>query len=104
MRLEKEHRALPGIPILLLLLVLLALFTWFLVRAIMAEAPLFIFVTTLGLTAVIVVMTGLFTVHPNEAKVLQLFGKYVGTDAPARALVCQPLLYQTQNLHPGAQL
>lgn len=79
MRLEKEHRAVPGIAILLLLLVLLALFTWFLVRAIMAEAPLFIFVTTLGLTAVIVVMTGLFTVHPNEAKVLQLFGKYVGT-------------------------
>jgi len=33
----------------------------------------------LGSAVVIVCWVGLFMVHPNEAKVLQLFGKYVGT-------------------------
>jgi len=33
----------------------------------------------LGSAAVLVCWAGLFMVHPNEAKVLQLFGKYVGT-------------------------
>lgn len=33
----------------------------------------------LGSVVVIVLWAGLFMVHPNEAKVLQLFGKYVGT-------------------------
>ena len=33
----------------------------------------------LGFAIVLVFWAGLFMVHPNEAKVLQLFGKYVGT-------------------------
>ena len=33
----------------------------------------------LGSVVVLVCWVGLFMVHPNEAKVLQLFGKYVGT-------------------------
>ena len=33
----------------------------------------------LGSAVVLVCWAGLFMVHPNEAKVLQLFGKYVGT-------------------------
>jgi regulator of protease activity HflC (stomatin/prohibitin superfamily) len=36
-------------------------------------------VTILASTVVLVCWAGLFMVHPNEAKVLQLFGKYVGT-------------------------
>lgn len=79
MRLEREHKALPGIPMLLLLLVLLGLFTWFLVLSIQSGAPIPIVLSTIGLAVVTVLMTGLFTVNPNEAKVLQLFGKYVGT-------------------------
>ena len=41
---------------------------------------------------VLICWAGLFMVHPNEAKVLQLFGKYVGTlPTPARAhACCQP--------------
>ncbi len=33
----------------------------------------------LAFTAVLVMWAGLFLVHPNEAKVMQLFGKYAGT-------------------------
>ena len=33
----------------------------------------------LGVVVGIVMLAGLFVVHPNEAKVLQLFGRYVGT-------------------------
>jgi regulator of protease activity HflC (stomatin/prohibitin superfamily) len=36
-------------------------------------------ILTLALDALL--MAGVFTVHPNEAKVLQLFGRYVGTVA-----------------------
>ena len=36
-------------------------------------------VAILASTIVLVCWAGLFMVHPNEAKVLQLFGKYVGT-------------------------
>ncbi|MEM7365535.1 MAG: SPFH domain-containing protein [Pseudomonadota bacterium] len=38
-----------------------------------------IFVAILGTILMIIMDLGFFTVHPNEAKVLQLFGKYVGT-------------------------
>ena len=41
-----------------------------------------------ALASVIVAIcwAGLFMVHPNEAKVLQLFGKYVGTTHMTRVL------------------
>jgi regulator of protease activity HflC (stomatin/prohibitin superfamily) len=35
--------------------------------------------TVLASVVVLVLWAGLFMIHPNEAKVLQLFGKYVGT-------------------------
>ena len=38
-----------------------------------------IVVTVLGSIIVLICWAGLFMVHPNEARVLQLFGKYVGT-------------------------
>ena len=45
--------------------------------------PVFIFalalVAVLGMLASILGMCGLFIVNPNEAKVLQLFGDYVGS-------------------------
>jgi len=38
-----------------------------------------IIASVLAEIAIIICFTGLFTVNPNESKVLQLFGKYVGT-------------------------
>jgi regulator of protease activity HflC (stomatin/prohibitin superfamily) len=42
-------------------------------------APPAIVVGVLGIVASIFILKGLFVVNPNEAAVLQLFGKYVGT-------------------------
>jgi hypothetical protein len=45
------------------------------------EAQLFLATVLVVIASVVVLVcwAGLFMVHPNEAKVLQLFGKYVGT-------------------------
>lgn len=79
MRLERERKVLPGIPVLLVLLVLLGVVTWLFVLSVQAEAVVPIILTSVGLTVLIILLAGLFTVNPNEAKVLQLFGRYVGT-------------------------
>ena len=50
-----------------------------LVGAIMAENGLAVFLVILFLLATFISWFGLFLVNPNEAKVLQLFGRYVGT-------------------------
>ncbi len=42
-------------------------------------APLGIIVSLIVLAGFILFLSGLFVVNPNESKVLQLFGKYVGT-------------------------
>jgi len=48
-------------------------------RAAMAINPVALGAWALASLVVAVCWAGLFMVHPNEAKVLQLFGKYVGT-------------------------
>jgi regulator of protease activity HflC (stomatin/prohibitin superfamily) len=76
---ERETHALPGLPMLLVLLVATALSIWGVIDAAIDEAPwlaiLYVVVTLL----LVVLMAGLFIVNPNEAKVLQFFGDYVGT-------------------------
>ncbi|MBI5281449.1 MAG: hypothetical protein HY858_07185 [Candidatus Solibacter usitatus] len=63
---EKVHRALPGIPVLLLAIVMLivpvaGILTWLIVWIV----DLFY-------------LAGFFTVQPNQGMVLTLFGRYVG--------------------------
>ena len=48
-------------------------------RALQAQTILGLIVAVLLSVIVAIGWVGLFMVHPNEAKVLQLFGKYVGT-------------------------
>lgn len=70
---EKPIRSLSGIPVLLGLLVLLALAVFLLLRgALFADVPL--------MFAILLISTGFYMVEPNQAAVLSLFGKYVGTD------------------------
>ena len=70
---EKPIRSLSGIPVLLGLLVLLALAVFLLLRgALFADVPL--------VFAILLVSAGFYMVEPNQAAVLSLFGKYVGTD------------------------
>ncbi|HEY7086492.1 MAG TPA: SPFH domain-containing protein [Tepidisphaeraceae bacterium] len=73
---EQERIVTPGLPAFCVLFVVLCLcgFGVFLFEA----SPPTAVCILLGVIAVICLF-GLFVVNPNEAKVLQLFGKYVGT-------------------------
>ena len=68
-----------GVPVLLVLLALLVSGVAVFVFGILEPAPLTIALVALLEATVILLLFGLFMVHPNEARVLQLFGRYVGT-------------------------
>jgi hypothetical protein len=76
---ERETTALPGLPILLALIAALGVTMWGAFQA--GQNDNFGLVLGLLLAALLVIflMVGVFIVNPNEAKVLQFFGDYVGT-------------------------
>jgi regulator of protease activity HflC (stomatin/prohibitin superfamily) len=76
---EKEHRAAAGSPMLLLFLVLLGGSVWWVIRSAARESPLGVVLALLLFSVVAIALAGLFVVNPNEAKVLTLFGRYVGS-------------------------
>ena len=76
---EREYHGLSGIPILILLLIVEAGLVWTLVTTIQAENAVGIVLAVTGLLLVTFLMFGHFMVHPNQGKVLQLFGQYQGT-------------------------
>jgi len=82
---EQVRNGVPGLPVLLGLLVLMAATVAMfamgtqLVRVEPARATtMMISAAVLGLVEVFL-LTGIFAVNPNEARVMQLFGKYAGT-------------------------
>ena len=79
MLVEREHHAPAGLPFLLGLLVALLLTVGGILGSVALEVPLLLIgLIPLGIV-LFVLLFGTFTVSPNEGKVLQLFGKYVGT-------------------------
>ncbi len=52
---------------------------WLFYKAVNAGYPPGIFLTVLAFVVIIICYNGFFMVHPNQAKVLQLFGNYVGS-------------------------
>ena len=75
---ENPVRSIPGIPMLLLFIAGIAFGAY-----LMATGEGSIALRAAGLVLVIVsffLMIGLYMVEPNQAAVLNLFGKYVGTD------------------------
>ncbi len=68
-----------GYGVIVIMLVAQGATLFALVQAIMAARPLPVVVSIIAILAVAVFWLGFFMVHPNEAKVLQLFGQYVGT-------------------------
>ncbi len=76
---ERENNGIPGLPVLLTLLLVVAALVWLLISAIRAQEPLAIVGTTIGLVVAVFLLFGLFMVNPNEGRVLQLFGAYAGT-------------------------
>ncbi|MET0892697.1 MAG: SPFH domain-containing protein [Pseudoxanthomonas sp.] len=81
---ENPFRSLPGIPFLLGVLVISVFAGWLFIHGVNATkagtpAPMMIVGgVLLGLVAFLSLI-GLYTVQPNQAAVLSLFGKYVGT-------------------------
>jgi regulator of protease activity HflC (stomatin/prohibitin superfamily) len=76
---EREYNGLPGIPVLLTLLAVEGLLIWMLVQGIVDRRPVVIGIAAWSIALVAFLMVGHFMVHPNQGKVLQLFGKYRGT-------------------------
>ncbi len=71
---ENPIRSLPGIPVLLGLLAIIAVAAWLVVGGAPARIP--------GILLALVsafLMLGVYMVEPNQAAVISLFGKYVGT-------------------------
>jgi regulator of protease activity HflC (stomatin/prohibitin superfamily) len=76
---EIEKKGTPGYLALFLFLVFIGIALWRIIEAARVEAPLPAVLWALLLVASIIGLSGLFTVQPNEGKVLTLFGKYIGT-------------------------
>jgi len=80
---ENPLRSLPGIPFLLGVLVVALLAVWLFIKGTgRGEAPPDPLLLIAGLVTGIVAflsLIGLYTVQPNQAAVISLFGKYIGT-------------------------
>jgi regulator of protease activity HflC (stomatin/prohibitin superfamily) len=75
---ENTSRSLPGIPMLLLLLVAILAGAWLIGTSARDGSAGWIAGIAVVLGAIFL-MLGLYKVEPNQAAVLDLFGKYVGT-------------------------
>ena len=74
---EREVKGVSGGFMLLVLLAAEALLAWGLFANL--DRPVIVLTCAGAMAVVTVALCGLFIVNPNEAKVLQLFGRYVGT-------------------------
>jgi regulator of protease activity HflC (stomatin/prohibitin superfamily) len=75
---ERERHGVPGLPILLLLLLAIPVTILVFIGAAASENLLGVLALPL-IPVELVLLRGLFIVAPNQARVLQLFGDYVGT-------------------------
>jgi len=78
---EKSIRSLSGLPFLLLVLALTAVAVWMFVVGVDKgnRNPALIVGSLVLATTALLSLVGLYTVQPNQAVVVSLFGKYVGT-------------------------
>jgi regulator of protease activity HflC (stomatin/prohibitin superfamily) len=88
---EREYRALPGLPVLLLLLGVIALSIYGVVGGARGDSPATMVGAGIVLLLSAALLAGLFVVNPNEGKVLQFFGDYVGTAKMAGLRWANPL-------------
>ena len=76
---EIPRTALSGVLALIVLLLAIAVDVALFVVGIVQQSPLMVLGSVLLFVVLIFLFFGLFVVNPNEARVLQLFGRYVGT-------------------------
>ena len=89
---EIERRATPGLPALLILLVLIALGIAGAIRAGVIQSPLMGATAALVFVVSAIALAGLFVVNPGDAKALVLFGDYKGTVKTAGFWYANPFL------------
>lgn len=77
---EIPRNSASGYAALGVLLVLLGFIVWLVFKAVEKESALILFTMIVPSIIIFVLgLVGLFMVHPNQARVLTLFGKYVGS-------------------------
>ncbi len=76
---EFLRKAAPGLPVLFFLIAGLAGGAWFIFNGVRNQSFVSAGIGALVILIDLFMFAGLFTVEPNEAKVLQLFGTYKGT-------------------------
>lgn len=76
---EIPRKCASGYLALVVIPLLNILDAWLFYKAVTAEYVLGIFLTVLAFIVIVILYKGFFMVHPNQAKVLQLFGAYVGS-------------------------
>jgi regulator of protease activity HflC (stomatin/prohibitin superfamily) len=79
MILERESNGRPGIPMFLLFLAVFLASIAGLILSVRAGSGVGVFLSILMMLTALFFECGLFMVSPNEGKVIQLFGDYVGT-------------------------
>lgn len=87
---EVEYKATPGLMVILILVVgeLLALGAF--VRAAQQDRPGQAILALVVFTLLTVFFKGIFVVNPNEAKVITLFGRYIGSEKRAGLWFANP--------------
>ena len=88
---EREYPALPGLPILLALILVAGGSLWVLIRSAGNGSIAMVVGSSIVLAVSVFLMVGVFVVNPNEAKVLQFFGDYVGSTRTAGLRWANPL-------------
>lgn len=76
---EAPVRSLSGIPMLLVMLVALAICAFAGISGVRGQQPVQVVLALLVAVSLLIMLGGFYMVEPNQAAVLSLFGKYVGT-------------------------
>ncbi len=76
---ERQLGALPGLPMALLFFVVLCGLVYALIASAAGGSVVWIVALSIAILVDVLLFMGLFMVDPNEGRVLQLFGDYVGT-------------------------
>lgn len=93
---EEIRKVTSGYVMLVILLLTQALTIFVLVKSVQYQSIPGVVGTGVAVLAVLVLWAGFFMVHPNEAKVLQLFGRYVGTAKESGLRWANPFYMKTK--------
>ena len=76
---EREYAALPGLPMAIGLILVMLASAYGIFDGGRTGSLTTMLLSTSSLVLAVFLLAGLFVVNPNEAKVLQFFGDYVGS-------------------------